>query len=96
MSYITARNPIWPDEYAHPELRTGELFFRNMSSREYAELAMQSKRMGLIAYDGRGNRLSAVDWFPVFLSESEVRERQLTIKQLRASFPDLPARTDSY
>jgi len=76
-------------EFVHPELRAGEVFFRNCTRAQFDTLGISSKRMGVTAYDGRGNALvSDPDWHPVFFSAAEIATRKISIRHMLDRFSD--------
>lgn len=74
--------------WRHPEILDGEVFFRNMNSQEFDALQWTSKRKGQNAYDGEGRQLTAPDWFPVFLAQAELVDRQTNLSDLRRQLHD--------
>ena len=46
----------------------------------------RSKRIGTIAYDGKGNQLAHPNWFPVFLSRTEVEALGEPLQALRRNY----------
>lgn len=72
------------DYFIHPELQQDEVFFTNASSKQFTELRFTTKRQGKIAYDGEGNKLTASDWFPIFLNRNELVKK--TLPKLRTEF----------
>jgi hypothetical protein len=72
--------------FRHPELREGEVLFRNMTALEFAALSWTSKRRGDAAYDGNGMALPFPDWKPVFIQESELETCNLSLKEARRAF----------
>lgn len=69
--------------WTHPETAQGELFLSNMTAGEFEAFEWSSKRMGRVAYDGEGRRLDVSDWLPVFIRNSELVERAVTITVIR-------------
>jgi len=61
--------------WLHPEIRNGEVFFKNMTEQQFELLAWHSKRRGVTAYDGNGDFLDRNDWFPVFVKARELVDR---------------------
>lgn len=59
-------------EWVHPEQGNGEVFFTNATASEFEQIPFASKRMGDLAYDGVGNRLTRPDWRSVFLATTEL------------------------
>lgn len=74
---------VHQSEWIHPEILQGEVFVSNMDSARFSAFTWLSKRKGSLAYDGEGHLLTARDWFPVFVQESELRDRNLTLTELR-------------
>ncbi|MEK9157820.1 MAG: hypothetical protein AAB638_01390 [Patescibacteria group bacterium] len=57
---------------SHPEKQPDEVFFTNATARQFRIMRWRTKRKGSVAYDGEGNKLAHKNWFPVFLSKSEL------------------------
>jgi hypothetical protein len=74
------------DYFVHPELQENEVFFTNASSKQFAELRWTTKRQGKIAYDGNGKKITASNWFPVFLKRNELVKSKKTLPKLRIEF----------
>ena len=74
------------DTFSHPETREGELFFLNTNTAGFENIRYNSKRKGIIAYDGEGNRQNAADWFPVFASIKEFEKSELQLVEERKKF----------
>lgn len=53
----------------HPELRKGEMFFSNDNEEGYKRIGLQTKRMGDVAYDVRGNVIKYL--LPTFVQKDE-------------------------
>ena len=70
----------------HPEIGTNEVFFTNASPRQFDAMEYRSKRIGTIAYDGKGNQLAHPNWFPVFLSRTEVEALGEPLQALRRNY----------
>lgn len=58
--------------WLHPEIRNGEIFFRNMTEAQFELLTWRSKRRGVTAYDEDGQIIGAANWFPIFVKSSEL------------------------
>jgi len=63
----------------HPELQEGEVFLTNMlpdrvldDQSDWEAIGWATKRVGLVAYDRKGNPLD--DYIPVFIQRSESEE----------------------
>ena len=69
--------------WTHPEVRSGEVFFRNCCTAQFHTLELSSKRQGTRAYDGGGQPLHFQDWRPVFVNEKELTKRHLELLALR-------------
>lgn len=67
------------DEFIHPELHENEIFFANTDWNGFRKMRWQTKRKGLVAYDGKGTKLSHADWFPVFLDPDELEKAQVSL-----------------
>ena len=65
------------ESFTHPETKQGEVFFSNASSADFRHIEFQSKRIGTIAYDGKGNKQSSLDWFSIFISTGELKTKSL-------------------
>lgn len=61
-----------PNQFNHPELQPGEVFFTNATARQFKMMRWKTKRKGSLAYDGEGNRQIYKNWFPVFLAQAEL------------------------
>ena len=85
---MTIPNPthVPNDEFIHPEIKEGEVLLRNLKRKQCELLIFTTKRMGKYAYDGRGNRLFAADWYPVFIEESELQATKQTLREWRKEF----------
>ena len=70
-------------EFIHPELQEGEVFFSNCDSVSFALIPWWSKRKGNRAYNGTGQSLRIKDWFPVFVSKDELRRARVTVAEAR-------------
>lgn len=71
------------NNFVHPELRVCEEFFTNANLQGFQDMNYKTKRIGNVAYDGIGNRLKYIDWYPVFLKKDEVMACGRPIKELR-------------
>ncbi len=69
--------------FTHPELQKGEVFFTNADLSQFNALEFKSKRIGKVAYDGKGNIQENEDWFPVFLNNKEVQTSGFFLMELR-------------
>ena len=72
-------------DFKHPELLDNEVFFTNSSLSKFQKMEFRTKRIGIIAYDGKGHQLTHNDWFPVFLSNLEVVSSGFSLKLLRSN-----------
>jgi hypothetical protein len=72
--------------FLHPELSRGEVFFSNADAEGFGTMKFQTKRMGSRAYDGKGNPLSPVNWFPVFLQAEELSRQNTSLPDCRKRF----------
>jgi hypothetical protein len=72
--------------FIHPEQKKGEIFFTNSNYKAFDTFHLSSKRRGVFAYDGEGNLLSHEDWFPVFISEHELKNAKESLSFLRMEF----------
>ena len=70
-------------EFIHPELKDGEVFFTNTNATQFKKMRWDTKRKGVVAYDGNGAKLSVADWFPVFLQEAELRLARYNLRSAR-------------
>lgn len=70
-------------DFIHPELKDGEVFFTNSSLSDFQEMAFKTKRMGKVAFDGKGNQLNHEDWYPVFIKIEELELSEKTLSQTR-------------
>ncbi len=73
-------------EFTHPEIVNGEVFFTNTNKSGFDDISWVTKRKGVFAYDGNGGRIPRSDWFPVFVSISELQERNETLQEARSAF----------
>ncbi|MBI3632527.1 MAG: hypothetical protein HY225_03700 [Candidatus Vogelbacteria bacterium] len=66
----------------HPEKRVGEIFYMNLTSKEFMDLKLKTKRLGNIPYDNLGRvgdgRLQVR---PVFVKRGELKD----LKKIRIS-----------
>ena len=62
----------------HPELEDGEIFLKNTTPGRFEVMDWKTKRMGGVAYydDGKAIPFHS-NYFPVFVQESEVDEKEL-------------------
>jgi hypothetical protein len=74
------------DVFTHPELHKGEVFFSNVNEKGFTLLPYQSKRKGVVAYDGEGGKQNFEDWFPVFVSLGELQNLHLKLVEARREF----------
>ena len=58
----------------HPERLEGEVFLGNVSGEDFWEYQLETKRMGVQAFDIHGNCLSP-DHYPVFAKRKELEEK---------------------
>lgn len=72
-----------PEDFVHPELKLGELLFTNASRQQFESMDWKTKRKGTVAYDGKGNKLHFKDWFPVFISSMELKEKKVSLQDVR-------------
>jgi hypothetical protein len=77
------------NEFAHPELAEGEVFFTNASLADFERIVFKTKRLGLVAYDGNGDKITPADWYPVFLEEAEVIRENQPLKKIRRNFAEI-------
>ena len=57
--------------FKHPECFKNEILLKNMSAENFNTLSFLSKRIGKQSYDGIGNKLNTLNWFPVFINKDE-------------------------
>lgn len=76
------------DEFIHPELHENEIFFANTDWDGFRKMRWQTKRKGVVAYDGKGNKLSHADWFPVFLDPDELEKGRVSLAIARQQWRD--------
>ncbi len=69
--------------FQHPELSKNEVFFINANTEGFLMMEFRTKRRGVQAYDGCGNKLLSADWFPVFLQLSELKKLNLSLSDIR-------------
>ena len=67
----------------HPEAQSNEVFFTNASPTQFEAIDFKTKRPGTTAFDGEGNQLHHANWFPVFISKTELHARNVPLTQLR-------------
>ena len=64
------------ENFCHPELRKGEIFFCNVRDwKDFCEIVLKTKRLGGVAYSESGKDLAELSGdrlFPVFIQEEEV------------------------
>ena len=70
-------------DFKHPELLDNEVFFTNSSLSDFQEMAFKTKRMGKVAFDGKGNQLNHEDWYPVFINNLEMKYSGYTLQDVR-------------
>jgi len=80
--------------FIHPELLKGEVFFTNAHRSVFVDMPYTTKRLGRVAYDGEGGRLSVNDWYPVFLKESELSILGRTLLEIRIEHQKNTSRND--
>lgn len=76
-------------EFNHPELLVGEVLFTNATTNHFDKMIWRTKRIGVTAYDGRGNKLIHENWFPVFLKKSELIQRGIILSEVRRSWREI-------
>ena len=66
--------------YPHPELREGEVCLGNIEKNVFYKVYRRwnPKRMGKVAYDIHGNKISS-RYVPIFVSQAEVERRERNI-----------------
>lgn len=69
--------------FTHPELHESEVFFTNADLSQFNAMEFKSKRLGKVAYDGKGNIQHVENWFPVFLNNREVDASGFSLMELR-------------
>jgi hypothetical protein len=63
----------------HPECADDEVFLTNADRDLFAKITIQSKRLGLVAYDGAGAEIqSGGEWYPVFVKSRDTTSFNLT------------------
>jgi len=72
-------------DISHPELRNGEVFFRNMNEAQFELLTWHTKRRGITAYDEQGRMINYDNWFPVFVRMSELVNLGMDIRDIYRS-----------
>lgn len=63
----------------HPELREGEVWFGNTSTRELKQSPITSRRLGDRAYDVSGELLSQDHYWPIFVLRAELEALKIPI-----------------
>ena len=76
-------------DFIHPEIQSGEIFFTNSSQVKFEKIQFSTKRRGKVAYDGRGNLTSNINWFPVFIQEEELKNKNLDLREIRRAFREI-------
>jgi len=84
MTQSTPRTTKDKTEFLHPEQKDGEVFLTNASRGDFGHVPWKTKRLGLIAYDGEGERMYAEDWYPVFMQQRELLEAGAELAQARS------------
>ena len=70
-------------EFIHPELLSGEIFFSNSDASGFEAIKFKTKRKGNQSYDGKGNKLFTVGWFPIFLHQTELSQLAVSLSDIR-------------
>lgn len=70
----------------HPEQQNDEFFLWNMTEDEWPMCQWETKRKGRIAYDRKGRIIKGM--FPVFIKETEARERTWGPKDFPGPFDE--------
>ena len=56
----------------HPELQDGEVFLQNTANAEMTSIPFETKRLGKVAYDRKGEIMRDSGLFPVFKQKTDV------------------------
>lgn len=63
------------NRFVHPEVQAGEVWYSNAHIYDVPKFNFKSRRVGQVPYDIYGEVVNSEDFYPLFVSYQEVKER---------------------